>query len=464
MFDLATMRSVVQRRTTSSQKQWFVPFSAYATGTIPLDWRKHRSLPLYDLVVRADAGFLGGKKLKLEGSGAASRLFAFASPPATTIVETCVCFRASGAGLVPVGGSFVAATLEDDGQQNEAGGRIRHNGSAWVYETWTYIHNNTTGLPDFASAGSPNLGTLYSYVPGDMMIARVRYDPDDKSQGSRGTLSFKIWKELGVEPAWQVQQQIPVGLLPGNFGIYTNDITGGAEYNWFSVGIDGAPAPLPADSITAHSADTSIITALFPVADALVNEDFAGMTAGLAPTGWTPYYEAGATWLVADDVAASSGKRLRSSNNGHRSLLYRAALGLGVQDHEVAARLRYGALSDYTGGVAVRINNNNSAVCAHLNAAGALQITRFENGNFGQENPQSMGSTNPAANEWVLMQLRAKGTRFKARYWREGTLAPVAWHHNFANAAASLQQGASGLYNYESAALDNDWTSIRVAT
>lgn len=463
---LAVSRQQQRRREDVAQTRWFVLFNEYATGTRPIDWRKVRSMPLYDLVIRDDVAFIGGKKLKLEGTSDASRLFAFAAVPSRNVMEVCVCFRASTSTHGAVGGCFIAATVDDDGQNNEIGGRVRWNGVNWSLECWNYVRNNGTGLSDFSSPGSPNIETLIGYAPGDFVIERLRYDFDDKSAGARGTASWKIWKQGTAEPsAWQVQEQIPVGVVPGFVGIYTNDTACGAEYNWFSVAIDGASAPLPSDNVSAHK-PTSLVAPLFPGGVALLNEDFAGIAAGTnPPTGWSPFYEAGATWTVTDDGAVSAGKRVRSTNNGHRSMIYPSSVGLATPDLEIIGRLRYGARTDYTGGLAVRMNgsNNNSAVCAHLDATGALQITFFKGGGFSQANPQSMGSTSPAANEWLIMQLRANGTRFKARYWREDELPPVAWHHNFVDATASIQNGGAGAYNYEAAALDIDWASIKAA-
>lgn len=432
---------------TVTEETWYTDFSQYTTGVRPSDFRKHRTIGGYDLVVRDDATFTGGKKLKLEGTTGGSRLMALDFVPNDGYQEVVLALEQADVGQVAVGGLFVGATTpEMNGGSgiSEHGARLYYSSGTWYFSPWRYDDGDFT-------ATEVDISSWYS--PGTKVRMRIRRDPNDTNSGTNplGTVRTRIWEDGDTEPStWNSAYAITATTPAGEAGIYSNTVTSGAEYDWIGVSVNSAvAAPTPEDI---HRAHTQLAVSEPDLSGYDYTEDFSADTLGELPSDWSTYYETTTAWTVASDVGADDGRVLygTKSSTGRAHLQY-TPMG-AVTDAEIIGKIKLGS-TDSTygdGGLSIRQSGGTSAHDFDI-YDGGIHITTFNGGSYSATSKVSFAKDDLAADEWVWIKVRSEGSTMKAKMWRATELEPNEWIVTSSNANAFSSSGGVGLYNYDGA-------------
>lgn len=430
---------------TVTEETWYLDFSEYTTGERPSDFRKHRTIGDYDLIVRDDATFTGGKKLKLEGTIGGSRLMALDFIPNNEYQEVVLAIEQSTVNTGAVGGVFVGATTSEmNGGSgiSEFGARLFYETSTWYLQTWQYDQGVFNSWNDSINSW---------YTPGTKVRIRIRRDPNDTNSGANalGSVMTKVWQDGDSEPAsWTRIVGITATTPAGEAGIYTNTVSCGAEYDWVGASVDSSVgAPTPEDSYRDH---TPLAVSDPDLSGYDYVEDFSGDTLGVLPSNWSTYYQTETTWVVATDGGADDGRVLygTKSNTGRSHLQY-TPTGAAT-DAEIIGKIKLGSTgSTYgDGGLSIRQSGGTSAQDFDV-LNGGLHITTFNGGAYSASSKASFAKDDLTADEWFWMKVRTNGSTMKAKMWRPTELEPNEWFISSSNADVFSSSGGIGLYNYD---------------
>ena len=208
-------------------------FDSYTTDALPSDWTARWVTTNTNWLVRAKAGAEGGKTLENTGTNTGRHLLTWNAIDADANradVEILVRYRPSTSST-----ELPRLTLRGSGAAGaENGYFVSFNASSLNFN-----------LAKFVAGTQTNLGSTISHTT----IANVWYYVRFRANGT--TLQMRRWKDGEVEPsAWELTVTDSSITAAGWVGIGNQDPTGTRDTDWFSVGTNGAPAPLPTATTT----------------------------------------------------------------------------------------------------------------------------------------------------------------------------------------------------------------------
>ena len=212
-------------------------------------------------------------------------------------------------------------------------------------------------------------------------------------------------------------------------------------------------------------------------------EDFGGMTAGIAPTGWTNIWTTPSTFQVTAEAGVTGGKYLEMISTGNAE--YCSTID-GSDLHptrEMLVRWRPGNAqvlgSPYATGPRFYIRAGGVTTPTNTQDGYFLQmslrleeywlVTYKEGGAFIQDYPENSAplahTLSPviAVGDWVWLRLRAEGYTMKSKVWRDvvGVPEPPTWQAQITDNRGPLN-GLVGV-GFQNNLVELDIDSIRVA-
>lgn len=188
--------------------------------------------------------------------------------------------------------------------------------------------------------------------------------------------------------------------------------------------------------------------------------DFAGMTAEVAPTGWTSRWAAGTTFLVKDDGAASSGKVLRAASAASVRSAWSWEGGDTGSNVEILARFR--PLINASGGGRLLLRGSGSSgsetgILFFLASTGLPTIGKYVAGAATTLGTAATVGT-PGVGVWHRIRARVNGTAVMIKCWEEPDAEPGSW--GFSSTVSDIAgPGWVGVMGF-GATTEYDWISV----
>ena len=190
--------------------------------------------------------------------------------------------------------------------------------------------------------------------------------------------------------------------------------------------------------------------------------DYAGMTAEVAPPGFTSRWAALTSHLVKDEgtVSATKFARLVAAGSSSRAFVSYDAAG-SPTDVEVLMRWRPPVNNSGSGRIIVRGAGTTGAetgILAYLSSTGQVTIGEY-NAGAATTLGTGTGPGSPIVGDWYRMRLRVIGTQAQLKIWKDTLAEPASWQvtQTIPNVNGA---GLVGIMGFNGATSDIDWISV----
>jgi hypothetical protein len=192
-------------------------------------------------------------------------------------------------------------------------------------------------------------------------------------------------------------------------------------------------------------------------------DDYAGMTAEVAPTGWTSQWAAPTSHLVKDEGTVSATKFARLVAQGSSS---RAAVSFdgGGSNDDVELLCRWRAPVNNSGGGRLLARGAGTSgaetgILGYLSSTGQVTIGKYEAG-AATTLDTGTGPGSPQVGNWYRMRLRVIGDTAELKIWADGVAEPASWQATATGITGVLGAGWVGHMGFNGATTDYDWISV----
>lgn len=196
----------------------------------------------------------------------------------------------------------------------------------------------------------------------------------------------------------------------------------------------------------------------YSIAGTAYFEDFSALAAGV-PTGFTPRWDATATWTIEADATATGGKVLRyATAGGGRQMLSWDALDTDADRATVEVLIKWKPITtNEVGGIAVRASGDNATETGYrAGGAGAINmsVTKYQAGAYTILNETTRQAS--LAGAWHFTRIRVEGDTQSAKIWRATEAEPAQWMVT-ASDTGITDPGWVGFASTQAGTIDFDW-------